>query len=84
MKNSLIYLYIREDRMDEWEMFVRGVCLSTDRRWFYKEEYCHRITCTILLVIPGGVSPSTRRFTHIVCACVLFSTAKRIKTKMEA
>jgi len=54
MKNSLIYLYIREDRMDEWEMFVRGVCLSTDRRWFYKEEYCHRITCTILLVIPGG------------------------------
>ena len=72
MKNSLIYLYIREDRMDEWEMFVRGVCLSTDRRWFYKEEYCHRITCTILLVIPGGGFHHQQDGSHTLCVRVYY------------
>ena len=73
MKNSLINLYIREDRMDEWVMFVRGVCLSTDRRWFYKEEYCHSITCTILLVIPGGGGGFTiNKTVHTLCVRVYY------------
>jgi len=61
--------------MDEWEMFVRGVCLSTDRRWFYKEEYCHRITCTILLVIPGGgggVFHHQQDGSHTLCVRVYY------------
>ena len=67
--------------MDEWEMFVRGVCLSTDRRWFYKEEYCHRITCTILLVIPGGgggggFTINKTVHTHCVCVCIIFNSKK--------